>query len=115
MDLSTLTKVLGISYRPPTCPATVTGYKCKLWGQYPALVDEPLGETISGVAYEIQSQDEKTGLETYEGDSYALEGCLIKFENGTRMLGLTFKWKGDLGVLKDDSFDLRDWQTRDFA
>ncbi|KAI9773627.1 MAG: hypothetical protein M1840_006901 [Geoglossum simile] len=91
MDPSTLAKVLGISYRPTTRPATATGYKCKLWGQYSALVDGPPGETVSGVAYEIQSQDEKTKLEMYEGDSYALEGCLIKFEDSSQVLELTFK------------------------
>ncbi|KAI9770935.1 MAG: hypothetical protein M1840_002639 [Geoglossum simile] len=76
VDPSTLAKVLGINHRPLMRPATVTGYTCKLWGQYPALVDGPPAETVSGVAYDTQSQDEEMELEAYEGDSYALEGIL---------------------------------------
>jgi Gamma-glutamyl cyclotransferase, AIG2-like len=72
MDPSTLAKVLGTNHRSLTRTATVTGYACKLWVQCPALVDGPPGETVLGVAYKIQNQDEKTKLERYEGDLLCL-------------------------------------------
>ena len=54
-------------------------------------------------------------LEAYEGDSYALEGCFTEFDDGSEVLGLTFKWRSDPGMLKDGSFDLEVWQMKDFT
>jgi len=95
-----------------TLSATITGYKCKLWGQYPALVDGPLDATIQGIAYEVQGPDEKAKLEAYEGEIYVLENCLIKLQDGSQILGSTFKWRGDQRHLREGSFDLKDWKMK---
>jgi hypothetical protein len=75
-------------------------YKCKPWGQYPALVNEQQDATVQGVAY--------------EGEMYILEDCLIELQDGSQILGSTFKWRGDEALLKEGPFDLKDWQMKNF-
>lgn len=58
MDLSTLTNVLEHCGRPETYAAFITEYRMKLWGQYPALVDEDTDQRISGRAYRVTSNEE---------------------------------------------------------
>jgi Gamma-glutamyl cyclotransferase, AIG2-like len=50
MDSATLMKVLKLLHQPELVPARITGYSCKLWGQYPALVDGPAGNDVHGMA-----------------------------------------------------------------
>jgi gamma-glutamyl AIG2-like cyclotransferase len=108
MDPSTLTEVLDLKEPPVLRPAKIIGYKCMLWGPYPALIDAP-GEIVHGVVYEVQSPKEKPCLQEYETDHYREARCLIQLEDGTKKVGRTFKWDEDFSLLREGSFDLKDW------
>ena len=108
MDPSTLTNVLGHP-RPETYPAFITGYSMKLWGQYPALVNEATDQRISGRAYHVTSKTEADRLAAYETSMYRTSGCTIYFEDGSQAAGVTFVWDSDPSLLREGTFDLRDW------
>ena len=108
MDPSTIAEVLDLKEPPVLRPAKITGYKCMLWGPYPALIDAP-GKDVHGVVYEVQSPKEKRCLQEYETDHYREARCLIKLEGDTKEIGRTFKWNEDFSLLREGSFDLKDW------
>jgi gamma-glutamylcyclotransferase (GGCT)/AIG2-like uncharacterized protein YtfP len=112
MDSQMLEKVLQLGSRPELWPAKIIGYKCMLWGQYPALLDGDPGEAVYGMAYEVQSLEEKQRLEAYETDHYKNVACLIKLQNRSEVIGRTFVWNGEAADLKEGKFDLRDWQMK---
>ncbi|KAH0565384.1 hypothetical protein GP486_001218 [Trichoglossum hirsutum] len=113
MDPTTLARVLNLRERPVLLPAKIIGYHCMLWGPYPALLDGPGGAAVHGMAYEIQSPNEVKLLEDYETGHYENNVCLISFEDGTKVVGRTFKWRPGKGDLKEGFFDLRGWQMKD--
>jgi hypothetical protein len=41
MDHAVLSRALQQPHRPEIYPATVEGWQCKMWGEYPALVRSP--------------------------------------------------------------------------
>lgn len=110
MDPSTLAGVLHLQHSPKLKPAKITGYSCKLWGPYPALMDGPPGALVHGMAYEMQSPKEQKLLEDYETEQYRNGYCIIELEGDQEVMGRTFKWKGDNSLLKEGTFDLKDWQ-----
>lgn len=110
MDSETLAKVVKLGVRPELRPAKIIGYKCMLWGQYPALLDGKPGEPVHGMAYQIQSPHEKQRLQAYESDNYRDAPCLIELHNGNQVEGRTFKWQGEPTELRVGSFDLKEWQ-----
>jgi len=109
INLSILSKVLGISYLPRIQAANIYGYRLKLWGCYSALVNG--SEVVHGVAYEVQSAIEKEKLEAYERNQYYVAGCLIKLQDGATVFGSTFRWSGDPGELKERVWDMKDWNS----
>jgi cation transport regulator ChaC len=113
MDPGQLTRVLGLIDWPVTVPASITGYSCKMWGPYPALIDGPTDGTVQGVAFEVKSQQVATRLAEYETDAYVEHGCIIQFENGDTLSGVTFKWAdgADDPDLSEGSFNLREWKV----
>lgn len=110
MDAQTLAKVLKLDKLPLLVPAKISGYHCKLWGKYPALVGDEPGEPVYGMAYEVQSPEEDELLQAYETDRYLKIGCIVEFEDGTEVIGNTFKWRGDKTELKEGDFNLKDWK-----
>jgi hypothetical protein len=110
MDSATLAMVLRLRYLPVLVPAKISGYHCKLWGEYPALVDGVVSEVVHGMAYEVRSSEEERRLNDYETDHYFKEGCSIELDDWTRVMGNTFKWHGDNTELKEGRFDLKDWK-----
>ncbi|OBT61275.1 hypothetical protein VE03_09379 [Pseudogymnoascus sp. 23342-1-I1] len=110
MDAQTLAKVLKLHNLPLLVPAKISGYHCKLWGEYPALVGSERDEPVYGMAYEVQSPDENELLEAYETDRYLRIGCIIEFEDGTEAIRSTFKWRGNKMELKEGEFNLKDWK-----
>lgn len=110
MDAQTLAKVLKLDNLPHLVPAKISGYHCKLWGQYPALVGGEPDEPVHGMAYEVQSLEENELLQAYETDRYLKVRCFVEFEDGTEVIGNTFKWRGDKAELKEGKFDLKDWK-----
>ena len=109
MDLSTLARVLEHCGRPETYAAFITGYSMKLWGQYPALVDEDTDQRIAGRAYRVTSKKEADRLAVYETSMYRVDRCTIYFEDGSQAAGVTFIWDLDSSLLKEGTFDLKDW------
>lgn len=63
------------------------------------------------MAYEVKGSKMKDRLAAYETDNYREHRCLISVD-GTKdeVMGTTFLWAGDDALLKEGSFDLRDWQ-----
>ena len=80
-----------------------------LWGQYPALLDGPPGAVVYGMAYEVQTQSEKERLQIYETSHYKERPCLIELQDGRKVIGKTFLWNADRALLKEGTFDLKDW------
>jgi gamma-glutamylcyclotransferase (GGCT)/AIG2-like uncharacterized protein YtfP len=116
MDPKTLARVLKLRHSPELVPARITGYSCKLWGPYPALVDGPCGNNVHGMAYMVQSPAEQQHLEIYETHHYKDRACMIKLKDGKNgekvVLGRTFVWNEDKSKLKEGIFDLQDWQKK---
>lgn len=110
MDSCQLEGVLGLNERPATHPASITGYSCKMWGAYPALTDGPPEAIVQGVAFEVKTQQVATRLAEYETDAYEEQDCIIRFENGETVSGVTFKWRDgpDDPDLREGSFNLRE-------
>jgi gamma-glutamylcyclotransferase (GGCT)/AIG2-like uncharacterized protein YtfP len=108
MDRAVLARILQQPHRPEIYPASINGWQCQMWGEYPALV---LGSdyTVRGMAYEVRSPRERDRLTSYETDAYKLQNCLIEFELGRSVRGRTFVWNGDTGLLRQGTFDLKDW------
>ncbi len=112
MDSQMLEKVLQLGSRPELRPAKIIGYRCMMWGQYPALVDGEQGEPVHGMAYEVQSLEERQRLEAYETDHYKNVACTIKLQDRNQVTGRTFFWNGETADLTEGRFDLKDWQMK---
>jgi len=113
MDPSQLARVLRLREPPVTRPASIVGYSCKMWGPYPALIDGPPGAIVQGVALEVQSQQAAAKLAEYETDAYEEHACIIRFEGGEKVFGMTFKWRDDPDDedLSEGNFNLQEWQA----
>ena len=113
MDPGQLARVLRLRNLPVTLPASITGYSCKMWGPYPVLIDGPTDSTVQGVAFEVKSKQVAMRLAEYETDAYVEHDCIIRFENGDSLPGLTFKWSdsADDPDLREGNFNLREWQA----
>lgn len=110
-DPSTLTAVLKPRRDlPQLFPAKIIGYHCMLWGLNPALLDGPQGASVYGMAFEVKSRIDRDRLKSYETDNYKISACRIEFEDGSTVLGRTFKWNADKSLLKEGTFDLKDWK-----
>jgi gamma-glutamylcyclotransferase (GGCT)/AIG2-like uncharacterized protein YtfP len=111
MDPGQLARVLELRECPVTHPATIAGYSCKLWGPYSALIDGPPDAIVQGVAFEVKSQQVAKRLAEYETDAYEEQDCIIQFENGETVSGVTFKWRdgADDPELRQGTFSLREW------
>lgn len=82
----------------------------KLWGDYPAIFVDPFStEIIHGVVYKVRSQEEEDRLVAYDIGMYRTRGCTITFEDGSETTGRTFVWNAEMELLREGSFDLKDW------
>lgn len=54
LDPCMLVESLGLDTEPELRPAHLEGFVCKLWGQYPALVESPDG-VMEGAVYNVQT------------------------------------------------------------
>jgi gamma-glutamylcyclotransferase (GGCT)/AIG2-like uncharacterized protein YtfP len=112
MDPTTLKRALNLKERPIPQLATITGYHCKLWGQYPALLDGPYGAKVNGLVYEVQSAEQVQLLQEYETRHYRIAGCRIQLEDGSKVSGRTFVWCSSIYELNEGVFDLEDFQMK---
>ncbi|KAF1349794.1 hypothetical protein BDV97DRAFT_175495 [Delphinella strobiligena] len=115
MHAEMLRDVLGIDELPHLRPATVVGYACRTWGQYPALVDGDMGEVVSGRAWELSDVNYAKRLMEYETNSYSIKAAQIFYTDSLSPkdeLGWTFKFTGRKTELSDEKFDLDVWLKR---
>lgn len=62
MDAQTLAKFLRLRNLPDLYPAMIRGYRIKLWGLLPALIDGQANDIVHGMVYEAQSSAEERAL-----------------------------------------------------
>ncbi|KAJ4256815.1 hypothetical protein NW762_008911 [Fusarium torreyae] len=115
MDPIMLADVLGLESQPKLRPAKIEGYSRKLWGQYPAMQDGPLGAQVSGSVYCVRSVAHAKRLAEYETDSYEAKPCLIQYTDGKEPVedfGHVFMFVGNPRDIQDGEFDLEKWLKR---
>ncbi|KKK26142.1 hypothetical protein ARAM_005993 [Aspergillus rambellii] len=122
VDASTSSKVSpfvmklrsALETEPQLRPATITGYECKLWGQYPALLDAP-GKVVHGTVYHVETIEYGERLASYETDNYQANPCHINYTDRNKPVdhfGYVFKFVGNVRDLSDGTFDLGTWLRR---
>jgi hypothetical protein len=117
MDPRILTEVLGLAskMKPDLRPGYIIGYSCKLWGQYPALVDGPPGNIVEGMVYNVQTVEDGEKLAAYETRNYGVKPCFITYTDGKEpatAFGNTFTFAGHPRELNEGEFDLKLWLKR---
>lgn len=96
-------------------PAYIVGYECKLWGQYPALVDGPGFSSIEGAVFQVRTVQEGKRLAEYETANYRTTPCQIRSRDGKQPdieNGHVFVFAGDRRELSEGTFDLQVWLRR---
>ncbi|CAG8042386.1 unnamed protein product [Penicillium nalgiovense] len=114
-DQSLLIDLLDLKHSFHLRPAYVEGYKCKLWGHYPALLSGDPGDTVTGAVYEVQTVEDAEKLAAYEGPSYTTVACSNRYVDGQSPIqaeGYTFLFVGYMRDLSEGSFDLKHWLER---
>jgi hypothetical protein len=111
-DWSLLSRILRNPNRADLRPAHISGWRCLMWGDYPALIKSSPDDIVTGMAYRVCSLREWERLVRYETSAYRVQGCRICLD-GTWTSGRTFVWDGDLEVLREGGFDLRDWLLKE--
>lgn len=114
-DQNLLVDLLGVKHASHLRPAYIKGYKCKLWGHYPALLLGDPGDTVTGAVYEVHTAEDAEKLAAYEGPSYTTVGCSIRYTDGESPIqteGYVFLFVGNMRDLSEGSFDLKLWSER---
>ncbi len=114
MDGKRLSQVLDLVEEPETRPAHIMGFRCMLWGPYPALIWSQ-GDIVHGVVYEVKSKEEARKLQHYETNLYRMRPCFLEYEDGTKRIGHTFIWNGEQAELTEGTFDLKAWQEAEYG
>lgn len=107
-----LVKILDLNHEPTLRPASLDGYECKSWGQYPALLKGEPGGEIEGAVYDVGSLEHAAKLAEYETSSYRPTGCAIRFLDGrepAHTAGYVFLFVGNPRDLGEGCFDLEKW------
>lgn len=116
MDPGMLRDILDLEERPVLRPALITGYACKLWGQYPALVQqETPDQSVAGAIYRVRTEADAQKLADYETSNYRPHPCSIRYTDGrdpTTDECHAFVFVGNPGSLSDGEFDLSVWLKR---
>lgn len=113
-DPSMVREILGLETKPEFRPAYITGFQCKLWGQYPALVDAS-DAVVEGAVYHVQTVDHGEKLAAYETNNYRTHPCRIHYTDGLEPKnedGHAFVFQGNPKDLSEGVFDLRTWLKR---
>lgn len=110
-DPELLREILGLYDAPSLRPAQIVGYKVRLWGQYPAIVDFPY-TVVKGSIYEVIDESTAAKLAAYETSNYRPAPCIIDLvgdDGEERIDGYVFKFCGNFNDLTDGEFDLTRW------
>jgi hypothetical protein len=111
----TLAEILNLDHEPILRPANVVGYTCKLWGQYPAIIDGEIDAIVSGAAYTVESVEDARKLASYETENYETNACKINYTDGKQpetQHGWLFMFAGNPSGLDTGTFDLSVWLKR---
>ncbi|RYP80022.1 hypothetical protein DL769_002666 [Monosporascus sp. CRB-8-3] len=115
-DAGQIRRVCGLdaSALPPGAlqPATIRGWRVKMWGPFPALVPADADAEVRGVVWKCEAGAHVSRLCFYETDNYRLEFVDIKKDDGEVIKdGRTFVHAGDPADLVEGSFDLAQWRN----
>jgi gamma-glutamylcyclotransferase (GGCT)/AIG2-like uncharacterized protein YtfP len=112
MDSEVIQAILKLEDLPLTTAATISGFKIKMWGIYPALVPDTSG-LVTGTIWKVDSEEHFDRLAAYETSAYDWVECDVTLEDGSVLLGCrTFCWAGrpDSNELEEGRFDLERYQ-----
>ncbi|KAM3479630.1 hypothetical protein MY8738_005330 [Beauveria namnaoensis] len=115
MDPKMLAEILQLDHEPILRPARIVGYACKLWGQYPAIVDGEMDAIVNGAACHVESVEHARRLADYETCNYQAKACRIFHTDGNQpeeQHGRVFMFAGNLNDLEAGEFDLSVWLKR---
>jgi gamma-glutamylcyclotransferase (GGCT)/AIG2-like uncharacterized protein YtfP len=74
MDPEVLQAILNLPKLPTTKPATIFGYRIKMWGIYPTLIACHSG-SVMGTVWEVTSEAHFDRLAAYETGAYRWNEC----------------------------------------
>ena len=109
-----LVEILELDVEPELRPASLDGYECKLWGQYPALLAAESG-VVDGAVYSVKTAGDAQRLADYETRHYQPVPCVIRYLDGmlpSQEEGYVFMFGGDPRELHEGRFDLKVWLKR---
>jgi hypothetical protein len=114
-DPTNLQAILSTSSPPILRPAQVAGYKLQLWGTYLAAVEDA-ESSITGLAFEVETEEDAEKLARYETNSYDIKPCSIQItepDSSSRLVGgCLFVYCGNPADLQDGDFDLDTWRRQ---
>ncbi|KAA8643670.1 hypothetical protein EYZ11_003386 [Aspergillus tanneri] len=114
-DSSMVSEILNLDTEPILRPATIVGYKCKMWGQYPALLPTITDTVVEGSVYLVRGREDGRKLADYETSNYHPVPCRILYTDGREPAqdwGHTFQFVGNADDLSEGEFDLQVWLRR---
>jgi len=80
---------------PVTRPACIEGYSSTMYYSYLNLVEGLSAESVvHGVVFEVTRGDVAKKVAEYLGYTYVNQDCVVRFEDGESLLGMTFKFRG---------------------
>lgn len=112
MDPEVLQAILDLSELPTTRPATISGFRIKMWGIYPTLIPSHSG-SVTGTVWKVTLGAHFDRLAAYETAACRRDECDAVLECGEVLRNCrTFCWSGepDSKELEDGSFDLEHYQ-----
>lgn len=112
MDPEVIQAVLSLPETPSICPATISGFQVKMWGIYPALVANRLGQ-VTGCIWKANDEDHFNRLAAYETEAYTWAKCEARLGDESVLEHCrTFCWAGspDSKDLEDGVFDFERYQ-----
>lgn len=125
-----LVEILSLESTPELRPAYLEGFRCKLWGQYPALLpgesenkDQSANQSqcarasqrVEGAAWRVRNAGDAEKLASYETRHYMPVPCEIQYLDGKAPVvegGYVFLFVGNQKDLSEGEFDLRVWLGR---
>ncbi|KAE8842864.1 hypothetical protein HRS9139_02161 [Pyrenophora teres f. teres] len=113
MDPEVIQSVIKLTELPTTKAATISGFKIKMWGIYPALVPSEEADKVVGTVWGCKEEQYFQRLAEYETSAYTWTVCEAVLKDGTVIEGCrTFCWAGkpNSRELEEGSFDLERYQ-----
>ena len=112
MDPEVLQAIPDLPELPTIRPATISGFRIKMWGIYPTLIPCHSGR-VNGTVWKVTSEAHFDRLAAYETAAYRWDECDAVLEGGEVLRNCrTFCWAAepDSKELEDGSFDLKRYQ-----